>query len=150
MSDPDRNENLVAYCGLYCGDCHGYQQKIQDLARDLRKELRQTKYKNFADFMAEQKFGEVFKDYDKCYEVLGSMIKYRCHKGCRSGGGNPFCAIRKCCVKNKYTGCWECAEFESCSKLDYLRPVHEDGHIKNLRMINKNGTAEFIQKKRYW
>jgi len=36
------DENLIAYCGLYCGDCHGYQGKIPDLARDLRKESRKA------------------------------------------------------------------------------------------------------------
>ena len=50
MDNPEGNENLIAYCGLYCGDCHGYQQKIPDLARDLRKELRQLKYKKFKEF----------------------------------------------------------------------------------------------------
>ena len=51
MENLEGNENLIAYCGLYCGDCHGYQQKVPDLARDLRKELRKSKYKKFADFL---------------------------------------------------------------------------------------------------
>lgn len=38
------NENLIAYCGLYCGDCFGYKGKIAELAKDLRKELRQEKF----------------------------------------------------------------------------------------------------------
>ena len=33
---PDDKE-LVAYCGLYCGDCFGYQGKIAELSKDLRK-----------------------------------------------------------------------------------------------------------------
>ena len=37
MSKQDKN--LVAYCGLYCGDCPMYKGKIADLARDLRKIL---------------------------------------------------------------------------------------------------------------
>jgi len=37
-------EDLVAYCGLYCGDCFNYKGEIADLARDLRKELRKTKF----------------------------------------------------------------------------------------------------------
>ena len=37
MSKQDKN--LVAYCGLYCGDCPIYKGKIADLARDLRKIL---------------------------------------------------------------------------------------------------------------
>ncbi|MDW7732324.1 MAG: hypothetical protein SCH66_07835 [Methanolobus sp.] len=50
-------EKLIAYCGLCCLDCHVYQQKIPDLARDLRKELRSSKYKKFADCISESGFG---------------------------------------------------------------------------------------------
>lgn len=144
------SEDLIAYCGLYCGDCHGYQQKIPDLARDLRKELRKSKYQKFADFLSTHSFGQSFRDYDKCYQVLGTMVKFRCHKGCRAGGGPPFCKIRKCCQKNGLVGCWECTEFESCDKLDFLRPVHDEGHIRNLRVLKKKGAEEFIKGKRYW
>ena len=70
------NEELIAYCGLYCGDCHGSQQKILDLARDLRKELRKSKYKKFADFISTNSFGQAFREYDSCYEVLGQWLDF--------------------------------------------------------------------------
>jgi len=89
MSD----EKLVAYCGLCCLDCHGFQQKIPDLARDLRAELRKSKYKKFADSLSTTSFGKAFNDYDKCYEVLGAMVRFRCDKGCKNGRGPPFCKI---------------------------------------------------------
>jgi len=141
---------LVASCGLYCGDCHGYQQKIPDLARDLRKELRSSKYAKFASFLAHEKFGEAFKEYEACYAVLGAMVKFRCKRGCRNGGGLPFCKIRACSTKKGIEGCWECGEFESCTKLDYLRPVHDDGHLKNLRILSRKGVDAFIAGKRHW
>ncbi len=143
-------EQMIAYCGLCCLDCHSFQQKIPDLARDLRKELRLSKYKKFADFLSESKFGKIFKDYDKCYEVLGTMVKFRCHKGCKNGGGPPFCKIRKCCQKKRMEGCWECKIFEKCEKLDFLRPIHENGHIKNIKLIKKKGKKEFLKGKRHW
>ncbi len=146
----NENEDLIAYCGLYCGDCHGYQQKIPDLARDLRKELRKAKYQKLADALATSSFWQVFQDYDKCYQVLGAMVKFRCHKGCRAGGGPSFCKIRKCCQKNGIVGCWECTEFENCDKLVLLRPVHDEGHIKNLRALQQKGAEEFIKGKRCW
>ena len=37
-------EDLIGYCGLYCGDCFNYKGEIADLARDLRKKLRETKF----------------------------------------------------------------------------------------------------------
>jgi hypothetical protein len=145
-----QNEKMIAYCGLCCLDCHGYQQKIPDLARDLRKELRLSKYRKFAGALSETNFGKAFTDYDKCYEVLGAMVKFRCHKGCKDGGGPPFCKMRKCCQKKEIDGCWECDLFEECEKLDFLRPVHDDGHIKNLRILKRKGKSEFLSGKRYW
>ncbi|MFH1101995.1 MAG: DUF3795 domain-containing protein [Methanobacteriota archaeon] len=143
-------ETRITYCGLCCLDCHGFKQKIPDLARDLRKELRESKYKKFADTLSKNNFGKAFKNYDTCYEVLGAMVRFRCHKGCRAGGGPPFCKIRNCCRKKEKNGCWECADFETCKHLDFLRPVHEDAHLKNLRTIKRKGTTHFINSKRNW
>ena len=43
------DKDLVAYCGLYCGECFSYRGKVADLARDLRKELRQTRFDKVAE-----------------------------------------------------------------------------------------------------
>lgn len=146
----EKNNNLMAYCGLCCMDCFGYKGKIADLARDLRKELRDSKFKNFADFAAKTSFGKAYKNYDTCYEVLGAMVKFRCKRGCNAGGGPPFCNIRKCCRKKTIEGCWLCAEFEKCPKLDFLNAVHGDAHRANLRAIKKKGLSEFLKGKRGW
>ena len=139
-------KDLIAYCGLYCGDCFGYKGKIADLARDLRKELRQAKFDRAAEGIP---FKE-FKHYKECYEVLGAMVRLRCKNACRGGGGNPFCKIRKCCQKKGIEGCWECEEFETCKKLDFLKLIHGDAHIKNLRKIKKQGIVKFLEGKKYW
>ena len=144
------DKELIAYCGLYCGDCFGYKGIVADLARDLRKELRSSKFDKFADFISKEKFGEVYKDYDKCYAVLGAMVKFRCRKACKPGGGNPFCKVRKCCQKRGINGCWECSEMEQCEKLDLLTPGHGNAHIRNLRLIKRKGVDNFIAGKKYW
>lgn len=146
----DTNKDLVAYCGLYCGHCFGYEGKIADLARDLRAELRKVKFDKFAKEMEKYPFAKVFEHYQNCYEVLGAMVKFRCKQTCKGGGGPPFCKMRKCCQKKGYTGCWECDQFESCEKLDFLIPIHDDGHIKNLKKIKKNGLEQFLIGKKYW
>ena len=143
----ENNKHLVAYCGLYCGDCFGYKGQIADLARDLRKELRQSKFDRFADFVSNYSFAAAYKNYPQCYEVLGMMVKFRCHRGCKDGGGPTFCKIRKCCQKKEIEGCWECDEFETCEKLKFLEGVHGDAHIKNLRKLKKNGVEAFIESK---
>jgi len=104
MNDKIKDPNLIAFCGLYCIDCHGYNGKVPDLARDLRKELREVHYDKFAGFISTYSFGKDFKKYDECYKVLGAMVKFRCRKGCRGGGGSPFCQIRKCAQKKQIDG----------------------------------------------
>ena len=143
-------KELVAYCGLYCGDCFMYKGKIADLARDLRKELRQAKFNKQAESMSTVSFFKSFKDYRQCYDVLGAMVRFRCKNACRGGGGPPYCKIRKCCLKKEIEGCWQCDEFETCGKLDFLKPVHGDAHLKNLRKIKKQGMDKFLEGKRYW
>ena len=39
-----KDKDLIAYCGLYCGDCFNHKDEIADLARDLRKKLREAKF----------------------------------------------------------------------------------------------------------
>jgi hypothetical protein len=141
-----RGGELVAYCGLYCEDCFGYKGRIADLAKELRQELRQEKF----GIMAKGIPFKEFDHYDECYGVLGALVRLRCKNGCRSGGGNPFCPVRKCSQKKGYDGCWECSEFESCSKLDFLRVNHGDAHVKNLRKLKKQGIKGFLQGKRDW
>jgi hypothetical protein len=144
------DKNLIAYCGLFCEDCFAYQGKIADLARDIRKELRQVRFDKTAEYLSELSFFKVLKDYPVCYEVLGTLVKFRCKKACKGGGGPPFCKIRKCCQKKGIEGCWECIEFEKCEKLDFLKPNHGDAHIKNLRKIKKKGVQEFLKGNKYW
>ena len=33
--------------------------------------------------------------------------------------------------------CWECEEFETFTKLAFLKPIYEDAHLKNLWKIKK-------------
>ena len=141
---------LIAYCGLYCAECPSYTGRIADLARDLHKELRGARFDKIAAVLSELSFFRMFEDYEKCYDVLGGMVKLRCKRGCRDGGGNPYCKIRKCCQTKGLEGCWLCDEFESCEKLDDLRPSHGIAHIKNLRKIKRKGKDEFLAGQKYW
>ena len=142
------NKDLIAYCGLYCGECINYKGEIADLARDLRKKLREGKFDRVAQGLSD--FFKEFKNYEQCYEVLGAMVKLRCKKACQGGGGPPFCKMRICCQKKGIEGCWECEESDTCEKLDFLKPIHEDAHLKNLRKLQKQGIDKFLEGKKYW
>ena len=146
MSEQD--ENLIAYCGLYCRDCINYKGEIADLARDLRKKLREAKFVQVSQGLSP--FFKEFKNYEQCYEVLGAMVRLRCKRACHGGGGPPSCKIRVCCQKKNIQGCWECEEFETCGKLDFLKPIHGDAHLKNLRKLRRQEIDKFLTGKRYW
>lgn len=140
----------ISYCGLYCAECPNHTGVIADLARDLRKELRTYRLDKTAEFLSTIPYFKTFEKYPECYEVLGAMVKLRCGKSCRNGGGNPSCKIRNCARKNQFDGCWECGEFESCEKLKFLEVGHGKAHIKNLRKIKKKGFEAFLAGKKPW
>ncbi|MEJ2241635.1 MAG: DUF3795 domain-containing protein [Candidatus Bathyarchaeota archaeon] len=127
------DSNLVSYCGLFCPDCPLFKGKISDLAKDLRKELRQVQYDKFAKYMSEFPTGKELKQFKIFYSVLGSMVKYRCENSCKLGGGSKDCEIRKCNLKHKFNGCWECSKYELCKKLDALNSLHGNKHRQNLK-----------------
>ena len=144
------SQKLIAYCGLYCGDCSSHRGVVADLARDLRKELRASRFDKTAEALSELSFFEGLRHYDKCYAALGDMVKLRCKRGCRDGGGNPYCKIRKCCERKSYVGCWECDDFETCEKLAELESGHGRAVIMNIRRIRRKGLKGFLEGKRDW
>ena len=81
---------------------------------------------------------------------MGTLVKFRCKRTCRGGGGPPVCKIRDCSQKKGFDGCWQCNEFETCQKLDFLKPFHGDAHIKNLKILKKSGVDRFLEGKRNW
>jgi hypothetical protein len=135
-------EKMIAFCGLYCTECFNYKGEIADLARDLRKKLREERFDKVSRGLS--KYFKPLAQYDICYEVLGGMVRLRCKRACRDGGGNPGCKIRICCQKKDILGCWECSEFEACGRLAFLAPIHGEEHLVNLRNIKKYGTRKFI------
>ena len=101
-----KKTDLIGYCGMYCGDCVGQTQTVANLAKDLRVELRRYRFQESAKDFAKIPMFKEFKDYEKCYNLLGTMMKLRCKKTCRGGGGPPDCKIRKCCREKGIKGCW--------------------------------------------
>jgi hypothetical protein len=145
-----KNQDLIGYCGLYCGDCSGYTQSIANLAKDLRKELRRYRIGDMAEMLAGIPIFKEFADYQKCYDALGAMAKMQCTKTCRGGGSSPDCEARICCKEKAIAGCWECGDFNTCRKLKFLEKHHGAAHLKNLRKLKKYGPAAFVTGKRYW
>ena len=144
------DQKLIGYCGIYCGDCPGYKGNISDRATDLRKELQKERYDKFAEVISKLPFGKAFENYDKFSEILDLMADFRCTNICRDSECESPCEVRKCCFAKEIEGCWECDEFETCTKLDFLKDFHEDAHLKNLRVIKRDGKQAFIDGVRCW
>ena len=140
------DDTAVAYCGLCCDDCFAHKGRLAEMAKEMRQELRAERF----DITVKGLPFPVFKKYPECYEVLGALVKLKCRPGCRGGGGNPFCAVRRCAQKKGYEGCWQCDVFTECKKLDFLKANHGDACLKNLARLKKSGVEGFLAGKRDW
>jgi hypothetical protein len=115
---------LIGYCGLNCAECFSYKKTVSEAAKSLRRELRTAKLK---DAWKDIPFLGEYESFKKSLDGLAMM---RCTKGCRDGGGNPWCKIRKCGQKKELDGCWQCTDFETCTKL-------VDRYVKEIKKIKK-------------
>ena len=136
---------LTAYCGLYCGDCIRFKCKASDLSENLLDEIKK---KHFFEYAKVKK--KHFKEFDK-FKILPKLLKaiskIKCEIPCRAGGDGcgGSCPIISCIKAKKIDGCWDCNNFEACSKLKFLTPFHGNSIIKNLRLIKKYGITEWVK-----
>ncbi len=72
-------KELLAYCGIYCGDCLGYTGAIADATKDFKMVLDKYKF----DRSAKCIFPDQLKDYDRFYEIVGFMSGLKCPMICR-------------------------------------------------------------------
>jgi len=138
----NERKDLLAYCGLYCGDCLGYTGVIADAAKNFMKVLEKYKF----DQTAKCVFPEELKNYDTFCEMLVFMTNLKCPKICREReDSDAFCKVRKCCRDRGFHACYECDDFETCEK---LKSTHEglnyDSCVKNLKTIKEMGLEAWI------
>jgi len=124
----EKEKVLLAYCGLYCGDCAGYSGEIANAVHNFKKKL--TKYK--FDRTRRVLFPKKLKDYDKFSYMLEFITTLKCEKICRERKDDETTGkIRKCCRDKGYFACYECEIFEDCEKLKTQEELHSDAYIKN-------------------
>ena len=144
-------ENSIAYCGLCCADCPIYGSRAPDLAVELLRQLRDPALRRVLEKLPAVIGGfESLAEVGRCDRFLEALQHVRCMGHCRQGGGSENCPIRACCTALQKEGCWECDEREGCDKLAWLKPVHGDGHLENLRAICEKGKAGFLRGPRHW
>jgi len=141
-------EDLLGYCGLYCGDCAGFSGEIAKASLNLKHFI--DKYK--LNITAKELFDGKLKDFDKFYEMLQFMIALKCPQICRERE-TPVegCEIKQCCRQKNYFACYECNDFSNCKKLKSLEALHGDSCVKNLKAIKERGLSNWIEHdKRLW
>jgi hypothetical protein len=127
----------VSHCGLNCKKCKEKFGKIKKLGLELEIAMEEVNFKEVAKVIPMMK--SKYKKHKKFME----FFKNDC-PGCRKGGGNPFCAIRKCNTKKNYFTCAECGK-GLCSRYKMLFKVHIDNEIQdNIKAIREKGIDKFI------
>lgn len=142
------DKNLVAFCGLYCGDCAGYSGKIADAAKALLLSIKRYEFTKTARCL----FPDDLQDMDDFLKKLTFITTLRCTAVCRlKTEGETKCAIRACCRKKGFYACYECDSFDRCETLMRMQDLHGDSCIKNLMGIRSMGLEQWLIKgKRYW
>lgn len=126
----------IAYCGLNCKRCKEKFGKIKSIALDLEKAMDEVNFKEVAKAIP------FMNSKYKGHKKLIDFFKNDC-PGCREGGGNPFCGIRKCATKKGYFTCAECNSL--CKKFNMLFKVHSDNEIQdNINKIKKEGIESIV------
>jgi hypothetical protein len=144
-------KELLAYCGICCGDCLGYTGVIADAAEDFKAVLEKYKFEKSAKAI----LPDQIKDYDKIFDKIVFMTSLRCPMVCRERkNDNVDCEIRKCCESKGFFACYECDDFEICEKLkSMMEGLHYEAIMRNLKEIKAMGLEEWISKGKahhYW
>ncbi|MEN6292886.1 MAG: DUF3795 domain-containing protein [Methanobacterium sp.] len=110
------NEKLITCCGLYCGDCYGYNGKIASLAGKLNEELDNTNFKKNADHFAAIPFFNEFKNYERFVDVLKTLKRLTC-EGCGTGEAQLFVKLENAVVKKKLWAAGNAASLKAVKSL---------------------------------
>jgi len=145
MAMKNGESELTAYCGLYCGDCIRYRCRAADLSESLLDEIEKN---HWLQYTAVKKSDvEAFDQFEALPKLLKALAELKCNTPCRAGGdgcGQP-CAISACVKGKDLDGCWQCPDFETCDKLEFLVPLHGDSVRNNLRAIQQHGLENWAQ-----
>jgi len=138
---------LTAYCGLYCGDCIRYRMTAAALARDLSGELANIGFDQYARIT--KKSVSSLGQLDGVLQFLNDLAQLQCMVACREGGDGcaGTCEVKTCAIAKGLKGCWDCEEFEACTRLDFLKPMHGEGPRINLKQIKEKGINDWARRR---
>jgi hypothetical protein len=145
-------ENNVAFCGLFCGDCIIKNAKIGQISQQVLNIIGSWKFQKLEKGLPiiSSDFWKNLKYVQDAKPVLESMCNLDCVRSCKEGGGTSSCEIRFCCQAKYLNGCWECEKMDSCSVLATIFPVHQGSNIKNMKIIREKGMEAFLAGEKDW
>jgi hypothetical protein len=145
-----KERELLAYCGLYCGDCGGYSGEIANTAINLLKILEKYKFERTAKCL----FSEKLKKYDSLIDMLQFLTTIKCEEICRNRkDSETSCKVRRCCREKGFYACYECDMYDKCTILRETNQedLYGNSYLKNFQAIKEMGLDEWLKKgKRYW
>ncbi len=132
---------LAAYCGLYCGACDIYQQRIGQSGKELKKVLDAYRFNEIATQVPG------LENYETFTNVLNTIVTIfgQC-SGCPKDGGPPQCEIRTCCREKGFRTCAECSSVP-CEKLKIMLDSYPQLG-SDLKEIKKSGLEKWSQEQR--
>lgn len=157
------DKNYVCPCGLTCCDCLFYKSEIYETAKKFKKVITDSQLDIFLGLISknegwktianhlnqdEHQIGQFFESFKKIpdfLKVLDSIIDLQCKKTCQESGGCSIggitceCEAIKCITAKGYDGCWDCAEVESCDKLNFLKRNYGETVTGNLKIMKQYG-----------
>jgi hypothetical protein len=138
------NENLMTYCGGYCGECALYPgfTALREAASLLGEIIDTHGLQNWIPEAmkpeAENKFD--FAEFRKGLAFFSDPEPwFTCQKTCKNGGGFPDCLMRKCCREHRLDICFDCSEFP-CSKVRWNPRM-----IERAKEYEKLGKEEWLR-----
>ncbi len=135
--------SLVGYCGLYCDACGIRQGRIRQAVENLRKVIGAYGFDKIAPELA--KWEPAFQHYAEFEKIMDGWVKLfgEC-PGCVAGGGDPNCTVRQCCKPKGYNTCVECADMETCEK---LQRAGTEKTLQEIKTVDLDKWADEMQKK---
>ncbi len=131
---------LVGFCGINCKVCLAKGHQRQELANKLKESLQELPLDLFSQIMPPFKN---IKQVMEFLEFLPHMGGQTCCTDKASPCGNPTCEIRSCVKSKGFKTCAECADYRTCSKLDFLKPFHAS-LIADLDSIKEKGLDQYV------
>lgn len=131
-------KDQFAYCGLNCAKCRANFADIKVKIDALNLAFKKVNMEEIVKVIPFMRFK--YSGYKK----FTTFFSAEC-PGCRKGGGNPFCSIRKCSQKKSFFTCAECDKL--CRKFNTLLKIHSDGEIQGtIAEIKRDGIDSYIEK----